>query len=163
MKISTRNRKQNSGVLLIECLAYIAGLAVVIGLSYAAYYRCVANSSGARRNATDIANVLHCGERWREDVRNATGNLTVTQANERQTVRIPRKSGAVIYVFENGEIKRSENGTKWNSILKNVKSSHVEKEDRKQVTAWRWEVELNARQDAKVRPLFTFQAAPEKQ
>lgn len=162
MKISTRNRKTNSGIMLIECLAYIAGLAVVMGLAYGAYYRCVAASNGMRRNATDITKVLQCGERWREDVRRATGDLSVTEADARQTLRIPQKSGAVLYVFENGAVKRSIDGKTWNAILPNVKASQIKKENRKQVTAWRWEVELAARKEAKVRPLFTFQAVPER-
>lgn len=162
MKIFRRNRKQNSGIMLLECVAYVAGLAVVMGLAYAAYYRCAASSNRMRRNATDITKVLQCGERWREDVRRATGNLFVTNANERQTVRIPQKGGAIIYIFEKGAIKRSVNGTAWNLLLPNVKASQIKKEERKHVVAWRWEVELNARKDAKMRPLFTFLAVSEK-
>lgn len=162
MKIFARHRKQNSGIMLLECVAYIAGLAVVMGLAYGAYYRCMATSTGMRRNATDITKVLQCGERWREDVRRATGNLSVTEANERQTMRIPQKSGAVIYIFENGAIKRSMDGKTWSAVLSNVKTTQIKKEERKQVVAWRWEVELSARKEAKVRPLFTFQAVPEK-
>src|SRR5688572_8583407 len=130
MKIFAHAQKRNSGIMLLECLTYLAGLVVVMGLAYGAYYRCVASSTGMRRNAADIAKVLQCGERWREDVRLATGNLSVTEANEHQTVRIPQKSGAVIYIFENGTIKRSTDEKKWNSILPNVKASQMKKEDR---------------------------------
>lgn len=160
MKILARHRK-NSGFMLIDCLAYLAGLVIVMGLAYGAYYRCVVTSNAMRRNATDIVKALQCGERWREDVRRATGDLSVTEANGRQTARIPQKSGAIIYVFENGTVKRSIDGKKWNAILPNVKASQIEKDERTQVVAWRWEVELNSRKDAKVRPLFTFQSVPE--
>jgi len=159
MKIFALHRKQDSGIMLLECLTYLAGLMVVMGLAYGAYYRCVVSSTGMRKNGTDITKVLQSGERWREDVRNASGNLSVTKANERQTVRIPQKSGTVIYVFENGTVKRSGDEKKWISILSNVKASRFEKEERKQVVAWRWEVELNARKESKMRPLFTFQVA----
>ena len=162
MTIFPRHRKANSGIMLVECVAYIAGLAVVMSLAYGAYYRCVTASSGMRRNSTDIVKTLQCGERWREDVRRATGDLSVTEANARQTLRIPQKSGAVFYVFENGAVKRSTDGKKWNPILPNVKTSQIKKDERTQVVAWRWEVELAARKDAKVRPLFTFQAVPER-
>lgn len=162
MKVNARNKNGTCGIMLVECLAYIAGLAVVMGLSYGAYYRCVTTSNGMRRNATDITEAMQCGERWREDVRRAEGNLSVTEADERQTMRIPRKSGAIIYVFENGAVKRSMDGKKWDSILINVKASQIKKEERKHVVAWRWELELDSRKDARMRPLFTFQAAQKK-
>jgi hypothetical protein len=40
-----------------------------------------------------------------------------------------------------------------------VKNSKMEMDQRRQVTAWRWELELqSARKAARVRPLFTFEA-----
>ena len=142
--------------------AYLAGLVIVMSLAYGAYYRTAAASSGMRRNADDITKTLQCGERWREDVRNATGDLSVSQTDQRQVVSIPQKSGEVIYRFENDTIRRSSDGKTWNPILRNVKASQVFKDNRKQVVAWRWEVELNAVKKAKVRPLFTFQAVSAK-
>ena len=162
MKIVARPGKTIAGIMLIECVAYIAILAVIMGLSYGAYYRTVASSSGMRRNAADITKALQCGERWRDDVRNATGDLSVSQTDQRQVVSIPQKSGEVIYSFENGAIQRSSDGKTWNPILRNVKASQIYQDKRKQGVAWRWEVELNSVKKAKVRPLFTFQAVTAK-
>ena len=162
MKILLCHRKRDSGISLIECLAYISGLAIVMGLAYGAYYRCMATSNGMRRNATDIVDALQCGERWREDVRRATGDLSVSEVSGRQTVRIPQKSGVVIYVFENGTIERSADGKNWNAVLPNVKTSQIKKDERKQVVAWRWEVELNSRKDAKVSSALYFRGSSGK-
>jgi Tfp pilus assembly protein PilE len=63
--------KSERGYSLIECLVYIAVLAVVLNLSFVAYYRYEQHTRSLRRNADDITRALRAGERWREDVRTA--------------------------------------------------------------------------------------------
>ena len=62
-------RSKAAGFQLIEALVYIAVVFVVLGAGYEALYRCIDSSITLRRNADDITNALHAGERWRADVR----------------------------------------------------------------------------------------------
>jgi len=48
-------------------------------------------------------------------------------------------------------------------LLSKVKTSAMRPEARRQVSAWRWEVELQSRKAPPyLRPLFTFEAVPAK-
>src|SRR5439155_11435731 len=58
-----------SGYMLIEALVYIGVSFLLLGIGFAAMYRCIDNSVGLRRSADDITSALHAGERWRADVR----------------------------------------------------------------------------------------------
>ena len=110
------------GIMLVDCLMYIALLAVILTLTFAAFYRANENSRNLAQNA----------------------------------------GGEVRYRLRNGIISRQTSGnTNWIDLLPNVKSSRMEPDPRRHVTAWRWELELQGRQKvARVKPLFTFQAVP---
>ena len=71
--------KSTRGYSLIECLVYIAVLAVVLNLSFVAYYRYDQHTHSLRRNADDITRALRAGERWREDVRTASASPHVIE------------------------------------------------------------------------------------
>ena len=163
-----RNPAQwHQGIMLIDCLVYLAIWSVVVGLAFSAFFRSMSYSKNLARNADDIARALKAGERWREDVRAATGpfKLVTGQASVEQALHIPQKTGEVIYRFIDGAVLR-QTGTNapWIPALSGVKSSRMEKDERQRVVSWRWEVELKNKQKvARVRPLFTFQAvAPEQ-
>jgi hypothetical protein len=161
----TRDRARSQrGIMLVDCLVYLALWAVVVGLAFAAFYRCLSYSTDLARNADDIARVLKAGERWRKDVREATGPVSLTAAapGVGQALHIPQKGGEVIYLFVDGAVLR-RSGTNPAGIraLNGVKSSRMEKDERQRIVCWRWEVELKNKQKAvRVRPLFTFQAVP---
>jgi len=152
--------------MLVDCLVYLAIWAVVVGLAFSAFYRSMSYSANLARNADDIARALKAGERWREDVRAATGpfKLVAVEASVEQALHIPQKTGEVIYLFIDGAVLR-QTGTNapWIPALSGVKSSRMERDERQRVVSWRWDVELKNKQKvARVRPLFTFQAvAPE--
>ena len=63
--------KTTRGMALIELLVYMGVLLVLMGVGYAAFYRCLDNSTALRQSADDIVNALHAGEDWRGDVRTA--------------------------------------------------------------------------------------------
>jgi len=154
------------GIMLVDCLVYLAIWVVVVGLAFSAFYRCMNYSKNLARTADDIARALKAGERWREDVRAASGPLERVsgQASVEQALHIPQKTGEVIYRFIDGAVLRqSGTNASWIPALTGVKSSRMEKDERQRVVSWRWEVELKNKQKvARVRPLFTFQAvAPE--
>jgi prepilin-type N-terminal cleavage/methylation domain-containing protein len=146
--------KTERGYTLIEMLVYIAVLAVVVDLSYAAYYRYDLYTRDLRRNADDIVRVMRAGERWRDDIRNA---IAPSHAIE-NGVAIPLPSGEIDYVFADGTVWRQVAGVR-TIALKQVKASTMSVDSRQHVDAWRWELELTSpKKIVLVRPLFTFTA-----
>jgi len=162
MKISFGIQQPPRGFTLIECLIYISVMAVILSIGLAAFYRCWDDNKAISRNSNDIIRTLKAGEIWRADVRAATGPIVIITTNSEQLVRIPTGKRERVYSFANGEVrKQKDTDNSWQVILPSVKSSQMEIDKRDHVTAWRWEVELaSKRKDAKVRPLFTFEAVP---
>ena len=146
--------KSQRGYSLIEMLVYIAVLAVVLNLSFAAYYRYDLYTRNLRRNADDIVRAMRAGERWRDDVRMATAPPHAIDNG----VAIPRLSGEIDYVFSDGTVWRQVAGVR-TIALKQVKTSSMSADPRQHVDAWRWELELTSpKKLVLVRPLFTFTA-----
>ena len=164
MKLRTRPSRSGGqrGIMLVDCLMYIALLAVILTLTLAAFYRTNENSKNLAQNAADIIRALNAGERWREDVRAATGPPRVEEDAKETLLQLPQAAGEVRYRLRDGIVARQTSGnTNWIDLLPNVKSSRMEPDPRRHVTAWRWELELQGRQKvARVKPLFTFQAVP---
>jgi len=160
-------RNSSRGFLLMECLVYIGVLFVILGAGYIAVDRCIDHSTVLRRNADDIANALHAGERWRVDVRAASGDIRVLKTNGEQIVSITTPRGTRDYRFSGETVFRSMDHGTWTRLLENVKSSSMAADQRQRVTAWCWEVELKPRvkgamKPSRVLPLFTFTAVPER-
>jgi len=149
---------------LIDCMAYIALLLLLLTLAFMAFYQTTDNSKHLSRNAADIVRVLNAGERWRADVRSAVRPAALTQTPRETILHLPHSQGEVLYAFRDGTVLRqaTTNATPiWETFLTDIKSSTMKLDRRSRVTAWRWEVELQAAQKvARVRPLFTFQAVP---
>jgi Tfp pilus assembly protein FimT len=158
---STLRAARTAGLMLVECLAYIAVLSVIMGLGFAAFYQCTESANGLRRSADDIVKTLHTGERWRADVRSASAPLRLVEGEKETTLIVPHKTNQVAWLFSAQSVwRRTDTNTPWVPLLRKVLRSRMEKDDRDQVTAWRWELELKSKQpDPHVRPLFTFEAA----
>ncbi len=151
----------STGYLLIECLVYIGVFVVLLGIGYGAFYVCW-DYSKALHYATDNINAaLHAGERWRADVRNATGKITVKTTPEGEWLRIPCGTNEVLYRFNAGEIRRQVASSDFSELLlPTVKASQMMMDARGPVRAWRWELELKSRRkEARLPLLFTFEAA----
>ena len=89
------------GIMLVDCLVYLAIWVVVVGLAFSAFYRCLSYSKNLARNGDDIARALKAGERWREDVRAATGpfKLVTGQASVEQALHSVEPAGAQLTSF----------------------------------------------------------------
>jgi hypothetical protein len=153
--------------LLIEVLVYIAVIAALLGVGYAAMYRCVDSSIALYRNADDITSALHAGERWRADVRAATSEPRMENTDDGQLLSLEGARGTVVYRFTTNAVFRSVSAGPWAHVLEHVKSSTMAPDKREYVTAWRWELEIQPRakgsaKPGRVRPLFTFLAVPER-
>jgi hypothetical protein len=145
--------------MLIECLFYMAMLMVVLGVATKAFYNCWDNSRALRRNADDIVRALHAGDQWRADVRAATGPIQLTAVKGVEQFRIPATTGAIVYTFSNGELRRQAGSPASDRVLlSNVQSSEMQSDLRQRVAAWRWELEIkSAQRRSRWRPLFTFE------
>jgi len=151
----------SAGYLLIECLVYFSVFAVLLGIGYGAFYVCWDYSKALHYATDDITAALHAGERWRADIRNATGKITVETTAAGELLRIPCGTNEVLYRFNDGEIRRQVASSDFSeSLLPTVKGSQMVTETRGPVAAWRWELELKSRRkEARLPLLFTFEAA----
>jgi len=152
-----RRRMSERGITLIECLAYIALMAIFLNLATGAWFRALENSNRLRRNSEDIARALWAGERWREDVRQAS-QLPMVDG----ILRLTKSGGTVDYYFAQNAIWRRDSATGRSiPVLRDVADSRMERDARPRVTGWRWELELRTQaKKPSVKPLFTFEAAP---
>jgi len=154
---------QEPAYLMVECLVYIGVLFLVLGVGYVALYACIDSSVTLRRSADDITTALHAGERWRADVRAATGVISLESHPDGEILHIPTARGDISYrATTNAMLRRVASGP-WVSLLPNMKSFNMESDAREKVASWRWDVELEPRRKASVtrlRPLFTFTAVP---
>ena len=145
---------------MTECLVYIAVFAILLGIGTAAFYFCWDHSKAVIMATDDIASALRAGERWRADVRAATGKISVELTPDGEIVRIPGTGKDILYRFESGGVRR-EISSMNNSqlLLPKVKTSHMQAEERDTINAWRWELELTQRRTETHLPLlFTFEA-----
>jgi Tfp pilus assembly protein PilE len=136
------------GYTLIECVTYIAVLATVLMLAYPVFHRGAKGCADLRRNAEQIVQATRAGERWREDMRHATGPVRL----EGEALRIPQGGVEIVYSFDSATVRRG--GAE---VLRGVKSSRMRSDQRQRVVAWRWEVELaSVESPPRMRPLFSF-------
>jgi hypothetical protein len=156
-------RSHQRGIMLVDCLVYIAVFFLILGVAFKFFYGCWDSAKAFRRNTDQVAATLKTGERWREDVRRATAAPRTEESLEGTVLRIAQKSGEVDYRFAETTLwRRNGDAGDWTPILLNVKSSRMEQDRREHVAAWRWEVELaTKRKGARVVPLFTFEAVPQ--
>jgi hypothetical protein len=156
--------RRAAGIMLTECLVYLAVFAILSSIGMAAFYFCWDHTRAVIYATDDIASALRAGERWRADVRGATGKISVETTATGELVRIPETEKEIVYRFESGEVRR-EISTLKNSqlLLPKVKTSQMKADARGTVSAWRWELELTPRRKETQLPLlFTFVAAQTK-
>ena len=158
---SISHARAQAGVLLLECIVYIAIFAVILGMALAAFYLCWDDSKALLYATDDISAALRAGERWRVDVRSATGKITVETTSQGEFLRIPHGASVVLYSFSAGEVRRQLASSDFSeSLLPTVKASQMMMDTRGPVSAWRWELELKPRRKETHLPLlFTFEAA----
>jgi hypothetical protein len=156
MEFDLNRAERRRGIVLIDAMVYIAVVGVVLILAAAVFDKGMRESAGLQRNVSDIERALKAGERWRADVRAASGKI---ELSERQMI-IPKKVGKVVYEMGTNQVRRLEGEERVEVFLAGVQNSKMIEERRGEVMGWRWELELERRRkEARVRPLFTFMAA----
>ena len=142
---------------MIDAMVYLVVLGIVLVLAASVFDKGMRESAGLQRNIADIERAMKAGERWRSDVRAATGPIEATE----QTFTIPQRDGEVVYEFTTNQVRRTVNANKTEVFLARVQNSSMMEERRGEVVGWKWELELERRlKEARVRPLFTFIAVP---
>jgi hypothetical protein len=161
MKLRASISSARNGSLLIECLVYFSVFTVILGLGLGAFYVCWDHSRALHYAADDITAALRAGERWRTDIRQATGAIIGETAPGGERLRIPRGTNEIIYSFNAGEVRRQLAASNFSEVLlAKVKASEMVMEPRGPTAAWRWELELASRRKETRLPLaFTFAAA----
>lgn len=152
-------RSFQAAYLMTEALVYIGVVVALMGAAYFVTYRAIDSSVVLRRNAEDVASAMRAGERWRNDIRSATNVVS-----EDGVLRLLGTAGEVAYRFENNNVFRTRGGSQA-TVLSHVKTSSMQPDPRKHVTAWRWELELLPRakgytRASRIAPLFSFAAVP---
>ena len=156
----SRSGSPQAGILLIECLVYIAVFSILMGIGTASFYLFWDYSKSLRYATEDVGSALRAGEGWRADVRAASGKIVVEKTNNGVTVRMPERKRVVVYRLAGDELRReipAEHSSR--VVLAKVKTSEMQPEPRGGVAAWRWELELTQRRPQMRQPLlFTFEA-----
>lgn len=162
MRTTGSSRLRARGIALIDCLVYIALMALIFGLAFAAFIETVHHSTELDRLATATVRALHAGEQWREDIRRARGKPAVSTIDGVEEFRLATVSHEIAYAFRDGAVLRRAGSTgPWLEVATGVKVSRFSEDPRKHVAAWRWEIELATRKDVRgFRRVFTFQAVP---
>jgi Tfp pilus assembly protein FimT len=152
-------------MFLIECLVYIAVLTVLMAVAVGVFYVCWDGFKALISTTDDVSAALRAGERWRADVRDASGTISVENSASGQVVRIPEGGRQIVYSFDSSEIRRQAGpGGSFQVVLAKVKSSEMKSDTRGGVRAWQWELELPERQRGPHVPmLFMFEAAQKTQ
>lgn len=156
--------RRAAGILLTECLVYLAVFVIVLGGAATVFYFCWDHSKALIYTTDDIASALRAGERWRADVRGATGKISVEATPGGELLRVPSGTNEIFYSFHDGAIRRKLASSDFTEILfAKVNASQMKLDARGDVTAWRWELELTERRKEIHLPLrFTFEAAQTK-
>ncbi len=167
MKLACDNRARQRAYLMMEALVYIGLVFLLLGVGFAAMYRCQDNSVALRRNADDISSALYAGERWRADIRAASSKIATETVEGNQVLHLVGGPKEVFYAFWDGAVLRRVGTAQWVTLLDHVRASSMKAVPRSPITAWNWELELEPRgkgpvKPSRVRPLFTFLAVPQK-
>lgn len=160
----SRQTSREAGILLTECLVYLALFVILLGAGTAAFYFCWDHTRATISTANEVQAALLVGERWRADIRAATGNLSCEATSTGETLKIPAGDKEILYRLTGGELRREIPARHLSQlVLARVKSSEMTADSRDGVRAWHWELQLTPRRkEAHLPMLFTFSAVPAK-
>src|SRR6185312_3093380 len=99
MKLNFSKSKSRRGIMLIECMVYLAVFLILTGIGMASFYLLWDNSKALRYSADDVHRALSDGEMWRADVRSATGKIQIENSTDGTRIKIPNGKNEIIYHF----------------------------------------------------------------
>jgi hypothetical protein len=152
--------RRHEGIMLVECIVYLASFLILSGVAMGSFYLCWDHSKALRSSSDDISAALTAGERWRADVRAASGTITAELTDQGQVVKIPEGGTEILYIFDLNKVQRQVGTTSLPvMLLPRVISSEIKPDTRGGVTAWRWELQVTQRRkEMHTQLMFTFEA-----
>jgi Tfp pilus assembly protein PilE len=162
MKIApniSRTRHQ-AGITLIECMCYIMVFLILSSVAMGSFYLCWNHTEALLSASDDTSAALWAGERWRADVRAASGAINMETTTDGEMVKIPEGDKEIIYTFDSKRVARQAGAANLPVVLlPQVMSSDMEPDSRGGVTAWRWELQVKElRKEMHTKLMFTFEA-----
>ena len=153
--------RYRAGIMLVECITYIAVFFILTGVATGAFYLSWDHSKALISATDDIIAALQAGERWRADVRASGGTIRIEKTPAGQVVSIPEGGKEIVYRFSSGGVRRQVGTDGFSALLvPRVVSSEMTLDRRGDVRAWRWELQVAQRRKETHLPLlFTFEAA----
>lgn len=147
-------------MLLIECMVYIVVFAILLGVGTAAFYVLWDDSAALRNTADDVTVALRAGEAWRADIRNASGKIRTQTSSDGVLLEIPQRGSDIFYRLSGDTLwRKTQPANSWTPVLRRIKTSQMEIENRDGIKAWCWELQLMPRHvRAKMPLLFSFEA-----
>jgi hypothetical protein len=160
MKIRHNIRRRRAGIMLVECITYLVVFLILSGVAMGSFYLCWDHSKALISASDDISAALHAGERWRADVRAASGTINIETTTNGEVVKIPQGDKEITYTFDSKKIQRQVGSVNLPVLLlPRVLSSDMEQDIRGGVTAWRWELQVaQRRKEMHTQLMFTFEA-----
>lgn len=155
------NRRSALGYSLVEALVYIAVLATILGVGFAAVNRIWSISAQIRRESDDLRAVLATGERWRDDIRQSQGAIRSEREGEYQVLIVSRgATNEVQWAFDGSRVLRREGAdAPWSPMLSRVRHAEARAELRHDIPTWRWDVEFEpVSRKARFQRAFSFVA-----
>jgi hypothetical protein len=154
-----------SGTFLLEAIVYLGAFWVICGLSIMVYFRAMTASRELRQATEDVTQTVSAGERWRQDIRDAVGQIKLAAREREMMLEIPQSGGVVGYQFDGERVQRRASASgRWATLIRRVKACSMSLDAAQPATAWRWELELApiSKKPGRLRPLFTFEAVARK-
>ena len=166
MKLSPQKKPvrqlRKQGIVLVECMVYLAVVMVILGLALNVYLKLLGFHRDLERNSNDIARTTKAGEIWRTDVRSATGPIQIEKKTDELLLTIPNEQGSTDYTFRDGSLWRQESGEPApRPFLTQLATCKFTQESRTYVDAWSWDVTLKTKKKTvRIEPQFSFLAVP---
>jgi hypothetical protein len=151
---------RRAGIMLIECISYVAVFLILSAVAMGSFYLCWDHSKALISASDDISAALVTGERWRADVRAASGTINIETTANGEVVKIPQGEKEITYTFDSKEVQRQVGAVNLPVLLlPRVISSDMKPDVRGGVTAWRWELQVaQRRKEMHTQLMFTFEA-----
>lgn len=161
MKLKHSRSISRRGITLIECIVYFAVFLILTGYATVSFYLLWDNSTALGYTADNVNSALRAGEMWRADIRNATGRIHTENSADGALLKIPAGKDEIIYRFSGDSVwRKSAAAGSPVLVLSHVKASEMQSDNRHQIQAWKWDLEMIPhRARARVPLLFTFEAA----
>src|ERR1700733_94562 len=99
-------KRRQAGIMLVECITYFAVFLILSATAMGSFYLCWDHSKALISASDDISAALTAGERWRADVRAASGTINIETTASGEVVKIPESEKEIVYTFDSRQVAR---------------------------------------------------------